>query len=47
MFKKLHGDTDEADTSSRGQWLEKKWAELQEEYTEENIWNADESGIYF
>ena len=47
MFKKRHGEAAEADTVSHEEWLKDKWGQMREEYTEENICNADESAIYF
>ncbi|XP_048878070.1 tigger transposable element-derived protein 6 [Brienomyrus brachyistius] len=47
VFKKLHGEAAEADMVSPGEWLEDQWQQMRQEYTEENIWNAAESGIYF
>lgn len=47
MFKKLPGETAEADTVSRDEWLEDQWGQMRQEYTEENIQNTNESGICF
>ncbi|XP_030265085.1 tigger transposable element-derived protein 6-like [Sparus aurata] len=47
VFKKLHGEAAEADTVSRDEWLEQQWVRVRQDYSEENIWNADETGIYF
>lgn len=47
VFKKLHGEAAEADVVSRDEWLEQQWVNMTQEYREENIWNADETGIYF
>ncbi|KAG7273270.1 hypothetical protein CRUP_009698, partial [Coryphaenoides rupestris] len=47
VFKKLHGEAAEADTASRDEWLEDEWGQMRQDYAEEDIWNADESGIYF
>jgi phage terminase large subunit len=46
VFKKLHGEAAEADTVSRDEWLEQQWVRMRQEYSEESIWNADETGIY-
>ena len=43
---KLHGEAAEADTVSRDEWLEQQWVRMRQEYSEESIWNADETGIY-
>uniref|UniRef100_H3ABS0 HTH CENPB-type domain-containing protein n=1 Tax=Latimeria chalumnae TaxID=7897 RepID=H3ABS0_LATCH len=29
------------------EWLENEWIEMRHDFAEEDIWNADESGIYF
>ena len=47
VFKKPHGEAAEADTVSRDEWLEQQWVTMRQVYSEENIWNADETGIYF
>ncbi|KAG7264811.1 hypothetical protein CRUP_005580 [Coryphaenoides rupestris] len=47
VFKKLHSEAAEADTASREEWLEDEWGQMRQDYAEEDIWNADESGIYF
>ena len=47
VFKKLHGEAAEADTVSRVEWLEQQWVRMRQDYSEENIWNADKTGIYF
>lgn len=45
--KKLHGEGQAADLPSRDEWMDNTWPELRARYSDENIWNADESGLYF
>lgn len=47
VFYKLHRQAAEADTLSRKEWHEDHWGQRSQEYTEKNIWNANESGICF
>lgn len=47
MFQKLHREAAEADMVSFDKGLVEQWRQMRQEYTEENIWNADESRIYF
>uniref|UniRef100_H3A202 HTH CENPB-type domain-containing protein n=1 Tax=Latimeria chalumnae TaxID=7897 RepID=H3A202_LATCH len=47
VFKKMHGEAEDADIRSREEWLENEWTEMRRDFAEEDIWNADESGIYF
>ena len=28
-------------------WLEEKWPEIREEYDPEDIWNGDETGLFY
>ncbi len=46
--KRLHGEGNAADEVSRSEWLKEIWPQLREEYpNDEDIWNADESGMFF
>ena len=45
--KKLHGEGQSADFVSREEWLENQWPTIRDGYFDENIWNADESGIFY
>ena len=45
--KKLHGEAKDSDVQQRENWIETVWPSLCQQYDEENIFNADETGIYF
>ena len=47
MLKKLHGEAKDADVQQRENWTASVWPSLRQQYIEENIFNADETGIYF
>uniref|UniRef100_H3A5L0 HTH CENPB-type domain-containing protein n=1 Tax=Latimeria chalumnae TaxID=7897 RepID=H3A5L0_LATCH len=47
VFKKMHGEAEDADIRSREEWLENEWIKMRRDFAEEDIWNAAESGIYF
>uniref|UniRef100_H3AKG2 HTH CENPB-type domain-containing protein n=1 Tax=Latimeria chalumnae TaxID=7897 RepID=H3AKG2_LATCH len=43
VFKKMHGEAEDADIRSREEWLENEWIEMRRDFAEEDIWNADET----
>ena len=45
MHKKLYGEGSSSDIKSKEQWLEKVWPEISKNYSPENIWNCDETGL--
>ena len=45
--QKLHGKAKDADLQQRENWIATVWPSLWQQYDEENIFNADETGIYF
>ena len=47
VYKKLHGEGKSADIPSRDKWLDEIWPRLMENYDPDQIWNADETGLYF
>ena len=44
--KKLHGEGQAADIAAQEDWLIHTWPNLRERFKDEDIFNADESGIY-
>lgn len=46
VHKRLHGEGQTADDQSRGKWLAQVWPDLKSRYKSDQIWNADESGLY-
>ena len=47
VHKKLHGEAKDADVQQRENWIVSVWPSLWKQYDKENIFNADETGIYF
>ena len=47
MHKKLLGEAKVADVQQRENWIATVWPRLWQSYDEENIYCADETGIYF
>ena len=47
QHKKLHGEGQSADFVSREEWLENLWPTIRDGYFDKDIWNADESGIFY
>lgn len=46
VHKRLHGEGQTADSVSRDHWMNHVWPDLKKRFNEEQIWNADESGVY-
>ena len=47
MHKKLHGEGEAADFPAQAEWMEKVWPSLRKCYKDEEIWNADETGLFY
>ena len=47
VFVTLQGESAEADTLSADEFLKNKWPELKRQFNGRDIFNADETGIYF
>lgn len=47
VYCKPHGESREADLGSATLWFENVWPKFTQEYAPENIFNADESGLYY
>ena len=47
VFKRTHGEQRDADFSAADAWIEKEWPKIIAEYSPENIYNADETGLYY
>lgn len=45
--KILHGDGQSGDFTSTQKWLQTEWPKIREVYSDEDIWNANESGIFY
>jgi len=46
-YRKPHGEAGEADHSAAHQWLLEEWPKLVAEYPPSDIYNADETGLYY
>ncbi|XP_023314333.1 tigger transposable element-derived protein 6-like [Trichogramma pretiosum] len=47
VYRKIHGEQGEADTIGANHWLTNEWPKLHKEYRPNDIFNADETGLYF
>ena len=46
-YKKAHGEKGSANTEAAEQWIRNRMPEILLEYEEENIFNADETGLFY
>jgi hypothetical protein len=46
-FKKTHGEQGEADQGAASSWLQTQWPAIVAQYSPSQIFNADETGLYF
>ena len=47
VHKKLHGEATDADVTEKENWITTVWPRLFQQYGEEDIFNAEQTGIYF
>lgn len=47
VYKKPQGEQRDADVSAVDSWLATQWPELSSEYSPDDIFNADETGLYY
>lgn len=47
VYKKIHGEQKDADKPAAENWLRDEWPKLIASYSPENVYNADETGLYF
>ena len=45
--KKLFGEAAAADTEGKEKWLHDEWPDMCKRFSPENIYNADETALYF
>ena len=45
VFRKLHGEEKSADTVGAENWIRNEWPKIVAEYSPEDIYNADETGL--
>lgn len=46
-FKKTYGEQKDADCTVADLWVEREWPKIFTRFSPENIYNADETGLYF
>ena len=46
-FKRAHGEKNSADLTSAEKWLEERLPDIMATYSEEQIYNADETGLFY
>ena len=46
-FKKLHGEGASSDFEARDKWLTDTWPNLRKKYEGKDIWNTDETGLFY
>lgn len=47
VYRRTHGEQNEADVSSADHWMKEEWPKITAEYSSDNIYNADETGLYY
>ena len=47
MFKKQHGEKLDHDSSGAYDWITGVWPEISAKYVAKDIYNCDETGLYF
>jgi hypothetical protein len=47
VFKRLHGEEKSADFLAANEWIKTEWTKIIAEYSPQDIYNADETGLYF
>lgn len=47
VYKRTHGEQKDADFKSAEHWIENEWTKIAGEFTPNDIFNADETGLYY
>ncbi|XP_023314369.1 tigger transposable element-derived protein 6-like [Trichogramma pretiosum] len=47
VYRKPHGEQAEADFTSANEWFIQEWPEISKNYSPSDIFNADETGLYY
>lgn len=47
MFSSISGESNSVNTEKIQNWLEKVWPKLRKGYTDDQIYNADETGLFY
>lgn len=47
VFKRTHGELKDADFTGAENWINNEWPKISSEYPPCNVYNADETGIYY
>ena len=46
-YRKGHGEKNSANTEAAQRWMENRMPEIMQEFSEDQIYNADETGLFF
>ena len=47
FFRMIHGEQKDANNVAADQWIKEEWPKLIATYSPEDVYNADETGLYF
>lgn len=47
VYRRMHGEQRDADQTAANQWILEKWPKLIETYSPNDVFSADETGLYF
>jgi hypothetical protein len=47
VYKRTYGEQKDADFSTAENWLKTEWPKFTSEYTPNNVYNADETGLFY
>ncbi|KAL4153417.1 hypothetical protein QTP88_001250 [Uroleucon formosanum] len=47
VYKRTYGEQKDADFSAAENWLKTEWPKIISEYTPDNVYNADETGLFY
>lgn len=47
VYKRTHGEIKDADFGAADNWIKDEWPKIISEFSPENVYNADETGLYY
>ena len=47
VYKRLHGELNDADAPAAASWLEVEWPKIIADYSPDDVYNADETGLFY
>jgi len=47
VYKQTYGEQKDADFSTAENWIKTEWPKIISEYTPDNVYNADETGLFY